>query len=31
MQVLAVEDYGVVPLPPEDANYSPAVAGSGPA
>ncbi|MBV9354809.1 MAG: primary-amine oxidase [Chloroflexi bacterium] len=28
MEVLAVEDYGVVPLPPEDANYSPAVAGS---
>jgi primary-amine oxidase len=28
MQVLAVEDYGVVPLPPEDANYSSAVAGA---
>ncbi len=27
MQVLAVEDGGVVPLPPEDANYSPEVAG----
>ena len=28
MQVLAVEDYGVVPLPPEDANYTSAVAGA---
>src|SRR5262249_17657927 len=28
MKVLSVEDYGVVPLPPEDANYSPAVAGT---
>jgi primary-amine oxidase len=28
MQVLAVEDGGVVPLPPEDANYSPDVAGT---
>jgi primary-amine oxidase len=28
MCVLAVEDYGVVPLPPEDANYSPEVAGT---
>ncbi len=28
MRVIAVEDYGVVPLPPEEANYSPAVAGS---
>ena len=28
MQVIAVEDYGVVPLPPEDANYSPEVAGA---
>jgi len=28
MNVLAVEDYGVVPLPPEDGNYSPAVAGT---
>jgi primary-amine oxidase len=28
MKVLAVEDFGVVPLPPEEANYSPAVAGS---
>jgi len=28
MKVLAVEDFGVVPLPPEDANYSPAVAGT---
>src|SRR5215831_3745809 len=27
MKVLAVEDGGVVPLPPEDANYSPAAAG----
>ena len=27
MQVLAVEDGGVVALPPEDANYSPAAAG----
>jgi primary-amine oxidase len=30
MQVVAVEDGGVVPLPPEDANYSPAVAGTRP-
>jgi primary-amine oxidase len=28
MKVIAVEDYGVVPLPPEEANYSPAVAGT---
>jgi primary-amine oxidase len=28
MRVLAVEDYGVVPLPPEDGNYSSAVAGT---
>jgi primary-amine oxidase len=28
MRVIAVEDYGVVPLPPEDANYSPEVAGT---
>ena len=28
MQVLAVEDYGVVSLPPEDANYSAEVAGT---
>jgi primary-amine oxidase len=28
MTVLGVEDYGVVPLPPEDANYSPDVAGT---
>jgi primary-amine oxidase len=28
MQVLRVEDHGVVPLPPEDANYSPEVAGT---
>jgi primary-amine oxidase len=28
MQVIAVEDYGVVPLPPEEGNYSPAVAGA---
>jgi primary-amine oxidase len=28
MRVLRVEDYGVVPLPPEDANYSPEVAGA---
>ncbi|MDQ6669948.1 MAG: hypothetical protein M3069_04240 [Chloroflexota bacterium] len=28
MQVIAVEDYGMVPLPPEEGNYSPAVAGS---
>ncbi len=27
MEVLAVEDGGVVPLPPEDANYSPEAAG----
>jgi primary-amine oxidase len=30
MQVLRVEDYGVVPLPAEDANYSPEVAGTRP-
>lgn len=30
MKVLRVEDYGVVPLPPEDANYSPEVAGIRP-
>ena len=30
MKVLSVEDGGVVPLPPEDANYSPAVAGERP-
>ena len=30
MKVLAVEDGGVVPLPPEDANYSPAAAGERP-
>ena len=30
MQVLAVEDGGVVPLPPEDANYSPEAAGTRP-
>ncbi len=28
MRVIAVEDYGVVPLPPEDANYSPEAAGA---
>jgi primary-amine oxidase len=28
MRVLAVEDGGVVPLPPEDANYSPEAAGT---
>jgi primary-amine oxidase len=28
MQVIAVEDYGVVPLPPEDANYSVEVTGT---
>jgi primary-amine oxidase len=28
MQVIAVEDYGVVPLPLEQANYSPQVAGT---
>jgi primary-amine oxidase len=28
MQVLVVEDYGVVPLPPDDANYSSTVAGA---
>jgi primary-amine oxidase len=28
MKVVDVEDYGVVPLPPEDANYSPDVAGT---
>jgi primary-amine oxidase len=28
MKVIAIEDHGVVPLPPEDANYSPDVAGS---
>jgi primary-amine oxidase len=27
MKVIGVEDHGVVPLPPEDANYSPEVAG----
>jgi primary-amine oxidase len=26
--VIAVEDYGVVPLPPEQGSYSPAAAGS---
>ena len=30
MKVVRVEDHGVVPLPPEDANYSPEVAGSRP-
>src|SRR5262249_22553949 len=30
MKVIAIEDYGVVPLPPEDANYSPDVTGSRP-
>ena len=30
MKVIAIEDLGVVPLPPEDANYSPDVAGSRP-
>jgi primary-amine oxidase len=30
MTVVRVEDHGVVPLPPEDANYSPEVAGSRP-
>ncbi|MGH7335612.1 MAG: primary-amine oxidase [Candidatus Rokuibacteriota bacterium] len=30
MKVVDVEDYGVVPLPPEDANYSPEVAGTRP-
>jgi primary-amine oxidase len=30
MKVLRVEDYGVVPVPPEDANYSPEVAGTRP-
>jgi primary-amine oxidase len=30
MRVLTVEDGGVVPLPPEDANYSPDVAGVRP-
>jgi primary-amine oxidase len=30
MKVIAIEDHGVVPLPPEDANYSPDVAGSRP-
>jgi primary-amine oxidase len=30
MKVIAIEDYGVVPLPPEDANYAPAVAGTRP-
>jgi primary-amine oxidase len=30
MKVVAIEDHGVVPLPPEDANYSPDVAGSRP-
>jgi primary-amine oxidase len=28
MKVLRVEDHGVVPLPPEDANYTPEVAGT---
>jgi primary-amine oxidase len=28
MRVLAVEDYGVVPLPPEEGNYSATVAGA---
>ncbi len=28
MEVLAVEDGGIVPLPPEDANYSPEAAGT---
>ena len=28
MQVIAVEDFGVVPLPPEEANYSAAAAGA---
>ena len=30
MKVIAIEDQGVVPLPPEDANYSPDIAGSRP-
>ena len=30
MKVIAIEDHGVVPLPPENANYSPDVAGSRP-
>ena len=30
MKVLRVEDHGVVPLPPEDANYTPEVAGTRP-
>ena len=30
MTVVRVEDHGVVPLPPEDANYSPEVAGTRP-
>ena len=30
MKVIAIEDHGVVPLPSEDANYSPDVAGSRP-
>jgi primary-amine oxidase len=30
MKVIAIEDHGVVPLPPEDANYSPDVAGNRP-
>jgi primary-amine oxidase len=30
MKVIAIEDYGVAPLPPEDANYSPEVTGSRP-
>jgi primary-amine oxidase len=30
MKVIAIEDHGVVPLPPEDANYSPEVAGNRP-
>jgi Cu2+-containing amine oxidase len=28
MKVIAIEDHGVVPSRPEDANYSPEVAGS---
>ncbi len=28
MEVLAVEDYGVVPLPPEEANYSAEIVGA---
>jgi primary-amine oxidase len=30
MKVIAIEDHGVVPLPPEDANYAPEVAGTRP-